>query len=249
MIRPLDISIGALQVAFELGDVIQDIEEIADVVLELLNTDISTISNSIIMTFFAKAVTRLGGEWGMGKEPPAKVIDCLRNAKNRLADSDELSITLARTLLDRIIITYSNDDHEEGTTILNRFLISHDPDDEPSQYQQALHSISMFALVWLSACRKPEHLEETIYRFRNLLLGISLEDPNRPYIAAYLTQFQSMHIKAFGVGALQENDPMGSIFSGVPSFWDLIASLELERLNPRWGPSFDIPWPSAPLIA
>jgi tetratricopeptide (TPR) repeat protein len=220
------ISTLTLQIKFEPGDVVQDIEEMAGVLLELLNTDIWTIANGIMITFFVQVVACQIGRWGKGKGPPETVIDCLRKAEICLPESYEFSITLASTLLDRIYIAYSNDDYEEGTAILDNFLTSHDPDDDPSLYREALHSISMFALRRLFESRKPEHLEEAIYRVRNWLLGSSLEDPRRPFDVAVLKGLQSMHFEAFGVGAPQENDSLDSMLSGMPSFWDLIASLE-----------------------
>jgi len=140
----------AVQVELELGDVMQDIEEMADLILELLDSAIWTISTDTI-TSFAGVVKLRFGRWGKGKEPPAKVIDCLRKAKKRLPDLDGLSIALACTLLDRFCIAYSNDDYEEGTAILDRFLTSRDPGDDPSQFREALSFISVFAQARLSS--------------------------------------------------------------------------------------------------
>ena len=175
-----------------------------------------------------------------GKGLPAKVIDCLRKAKIRLPDSDELSITLARTLLDRfrVCIAYSNDDYEEGTTALDKILSSHAPGNEPSQYREALRLISLFAQVRLAASWMPDHLEEAIYRFRNWLPWIPHEDPIRPDVIDFLTYLQSMHFEDFGVWSLQEGHSYVSVCSGRPSFWDLVASLgspsmatEFQRLS------------------
>jgi len=134
----------ALQVLLELGDVMQDIEEMADLFLELLNSDTWT-SSTVAITPFAEVVKPRRQRWGKGKVPPAKVIYCLRKAKSRLPDSDELSITLSRTLLDRFHIAHSNDDYEEGTVILDKILTSHTPGDDPSQYREALDIIATFA--------------------------------------------------------------------------------------------------------
>ena len=70
----------AVQAGLELGDVMQDIEEMADLVLELLSSDIWTISTDTITSFAEVVKLRYGG-WGNEKEPPAKVIDSLRKAK------------------------------------------------------------------------------------------------------------------------------------------------------------------------
>ena len=115
-----------LQVWLELGDMMQDIEEMADIFLKLLNSDIWMISTNTI-TSFVEVVKHQHERWEKGKEPPTKVIDCLWKVKIHLPDSDQLSITLACTLLDRFCIAYLNDDYEEGTAILDQFLTSHAP--------------------------------------------------------------------------------------------------------------------------
>ena len=215
----------ALQDELELGDVVQDIEEMADLFLELLNSDIWTTSTRTITSFARGAQVRFQ-RWGNGKEPPAKVIDCLRKAKTRLPDSDQLSIALASTLFERSRISHRNDDYEEGTAILDKFLTSHAPLDEPGQYMGALQLISMFALGRLMTSWKPENIEDVIYRYRNWLSRMRLEDPLRPWVVYLLTSLQSIHFEDFGVGRLQEERSCDSAFSGQPSFWDLTASLE-----------------------
>jgi len=215
----------ALQVVLELGDVMQDIEEIADLFLELLNSDTWTTS-TVPITLFAGAVKHRHGRWGIGKEPPAKVIDCLRKAKSRLPDLDELSIALSYALLDRFEIAHSNDDYKEGTVILDKFLTSHTPGDDPSQYRKALEIIATFAVDRFDVSGRPEYFEEAMYRLRNLLPWIPLEDPNRPFLVSYLTFLQARRFEDFGVGDLQENRSSNSVFSDQPSFWDIIAPLQ-----------------------
>jgi len=215
----------AFQVVLEHGGVIQDIEEMADLFLELLNSDTWTIS-TVATTSFVVAVRLRHQQWGKGKEPPAKVIDCLREAKSRLPDLDELSITLSCTLLDRFSISFSNDDYEEGTVILDKILTSHPPGDDPSQYREALQTIFTFADIRLLVSGKPENLEEAIYRLRNLLPWIPLEDPYRPQFVRHLAVLQSRRFEDFGVGDRQENRSFDSVFSGQLSFWDIIAPLQ-----------------------
>ena len=214
-----------LQVLLELGDVVQDIKEMAELFLELLNSDIWPISIIGAFTSFVEVVRLRFRKWGNGKGPPAKVIDCLRKMKIGLPDSDELSITLACTLLDRYYVTYLTVDYEEGTAILDNFLSSHAPEDAPSQHQEALQYFSLFAQARLTRFSKPEHLEEAIYRFRNWLPRIPLEHPIRPSVVYHLTCLQSTHFEDFGVGGFQEEHSCDSVFSSKPSFRDLAASL------------------------
>jgi hypothetical protein len=147
-----------LQIMMELGDVMQDIEEMADLFLELLDSDIWTISTDTISSFVVVIKFR-HGKWGKGKEPPAKVIDCLRKAKIRLPDSDELTMTFARTLLNRFWLSHSNDDYEEGTAALDKILTSHASGNETSQYREAVLIIAVFTQIRLTTSGKPEHLE------------------------------------------------------------------------------------------
>ena len=214
-----------IQVGLGLESVMQDIEEMADIFLELLNSDTWTISSDTISSF-ARTIKCRTGRWGEEQELFAKVIDCLRKAKIGLPESDEISITLAFTLLERYFTSYSNDDYEEGRAILDKILTSSVPWDELSQYREALMVISFFASARLIASQKPEHFEEAIYRFRNWLSWIPLEDPSRVVVVEYLTQLKSLHFEVFGVRDLQEEHPCDSVTSGQPSFWDLIASLE-----------------------
>ena len=217
----------ALQVKSKLGDsdVMEDIEEMAALVLELLDSDIWMISTGAINAFAGGVKLQYRG-WMNEKEPPVKVIDCLRKARIRLPDSDELSITLACTLLNRFRKAHANDDHEEGTAILDKFLTSHAPGDDTSQYREALYFISQFAVARLNTCDKPEHLEEAIYRFRNWLPWIPHEDPCHRTVFEFLKLLESRRVDDFGVGDLREELSGNSVLSGQPSFWELIASLE-----------------------
>jgi len=222
----------ALQVQYELGDVTQDIEEMADLFLELLNSDTWTISTDTTSLFDVTVMNR-HERWEKGKGPPAKVIDCLRKAKIRLPNLDELSITLASTLLDRFSMAYSNDDYEEGTAILDKFLTSHACEDDSGLYQEALRIIASFALVQYNVSGGAENFEEVIYRLQNWLPWIPLEDPHRPYFVRYLTFLRSMHFKDFGVGGLQEDRSVDSLFSDQPSFWDLITPHQSTSMAPE----------------
>ena len=217
----------AFQVGLEVGDVVEDIEEMADLCLELLNSGIGATSSPAITCFAGVIKSRFGIQEN-GEAPPAKVIDCLRKANICLPDLDELSFTLARILLHRFEIGSSGDDYEEGRAILDKFLTTHAPEDDPTQYREALELISMFAQLRLNTSQKPEHLEEAIYRLKNYVPWIPLEDPIRPYVIHLLTSLQSTRVKDFGVGALQldEEHSLDSLFSGQPSFGDLITSLQ-----------------------
>jgi len=220
----------ALQVSLELGDVMQDIDEMVVLFLELVNSDLWTVSTETVR-FFVEVLRLRVGKWGKGKEPPAKVIDGLRKAK--VCVPDKLSIRLAWTLLDRFRITYSNDDYEEGTAIVDKFLISHSPGDDLSQHRDALLIITMFAQLRLHASWKPEHLMELIYRIQNYIPWIPLEDPSRPFYIEHLATLRSVHLKDFGVGGFHEEHSYDPMFSSQSSLWKLTfpsMATEVQRL-------------------
>jgi CHAT domain-containing protein len=215
----------SIRAELELGDVMQDIEEMAVLCLEILNSHVPSPLGSIMA--LVQAVKAQFRNWSEQKEPSAKVIDCLREANIRFSDSDEISITLAWSFFNRFHITYSNDDYEEGTAILDKIIASRAPGDRLNQYQEmALKLIAPFAQARSTAYGKPEYLEDAIHRLRILLRGVSLEDPDRPTVIHALSLLQGMRFEDFGVSAgLQDEHSSNSGFFGHPSFRELSASL------------------------
>ena len=80
------VSALALQAESELGDVDQDIEEMADLCDELLDSDISTDSLTRPIMAFASTVGALDEEYFVVKSPSEKVIGCPRRVIIRLPD-------------------------------------------------------------------------------------------------------------------------------------------------------------------
>ena len=103
------VSALVLQVGLKLGDVDQDIEEMADLCDELLDSDISTDSlTHPIMHFASTVYTQESLEV---KIPSEKVIGCLRKVIIRLPDLPRVSIALVKCLFRRFVITVSDDDY------------------------------------------------------------------------------------------------------------------------------------------
>jgi hypothetical protein len=115
-----------------LGDVGQDIEEMAVLCHELLNSDIPTTSLTGFIMGLVRAVSAQIGRFNERQETSDKVIDCLRESNRRLPDSHDVSNPLAWSLYDRFRIAYSNDDYEAGSTILDRVI--HAPVDGLTQH-------------------------------------------------------------------------------------------------------------------
>ena len=178
-----------LQTMMKLGDVRQNIEEMAVLCHELLKSDISMTSATVYITKLAQTVVNAQSEnvlSGILKshEPCDKVIECLREANIRgvirLPDSYEVSIALAWSLFDRFRIAHSNDDYEEATTILDKFIGA--PGEKLTQHQeQASVLVSMFAYTRSLMFKNPEYLEQAIHRNRNLLAKLPPEHSLRPH--------------------------------------------------------------------
>src|SRR6266851_1210460 len=183
----------AIQVELKLGDVDYDIEEMAELFDELLTSDTSNTFLTDPTIAFARVVdANLEGPID-GQVPSEKVIRCLRMVIRRLPDLHDGSIVLAQSLFNRFNITASDDDYNEGMAILDKVIAFRDSGDRLSPYsKRALALASTFAFARFSACGKPEHLEQMIYRTQIWLEGTSLEDPTRTVIAGLLSDAQSM---------------------------------------------------------
>jgi hypothetical protein len=125
----------ALQ-AEELGEMDQDIKEMADLCNDLLDCDISPDSLiDPIMTFARTVRARSEENFGV-RIPSEKVIRCLQTAIKRLPHSHEISDVLAESLFYRFYLTESDDGHEEGMAILDELISFRGPGDIPSPSQE-----------------------------------------------------------------------------------------------------------------
>jgi CHAT domain-containing protein len=230
--------VGALgiQVEMRLGDVRQDIEEMAVLCHELLKSDMPTTFVAGFFMRLVRAVIAPYGKLSQRQEPYDKVIGCLREANVRLrpmADSHGISVALALSLYNRFRIAYSNNDYEEGVTILDKVICG--SGNRPTQ--AALILVATFARTRYNIFGKPEYLQEAINRTRTLLGEAFREDTLRPS-AMYrraLLQAQEYHFDDSGVASGVQEEHLrnsGGFDSDNPSFQDLTASLtELNADN------------------
>ena len=215
----------AVHIELELGDVDQDIKEMADLCDELLNSDLSIQSLTRPIADFARAVRFYSckdiPKW---KNLSEKVMDCLRKATVRLPGLHRVSILLAESLYNRFVVTPSDDDYKEGMVSLDKTLMFRGSGDEPSPFRvEELKLAAMFANARFDAYGKPEHLEHAIYRFRTLLDGTSLEDPDRARIIKRLSDLERLRFN--GTANSQDALSISSDFLKLPSFHDLIDTL------------------------
>src|SRR5712671_6599201 len=206
-----------IQAELDLGEM-WDIEEMAILCRELLTSDISTTFPTDSIMALVRAVKAQCGGWNGFREPPEKVIECLREANRRLPNSHQLSIALACVLSNRFHITYSNDDYEEATAILDKVIASRSPGDVPNRYQDiALHMVAFLTQARSAFFGKPENAEQAIHRIRTLFGGASVDEAFRPGLIQELARLQAMRF---------ERDSRDAQFiSSYPSFRDLSESL------------------------
>jgi CHAT domain-containing protein len=221
-----------IQVEMRLGDVRQDIEEMAVLCHELLKSDIPTTSLAGFIMGLVRAVNAQFGRFNERPEPSDKVIECLREANRRLPDSHDVSNALAMSLYDRFRITYSNDDYEEGTTVLDKVI--HAPGDGLTQHKEiALRLAAAFAQARSSMFGNPEYLEQAIHSTRTLLGEAALEDTLHPTVMYGLALLHGNRFDDSGVASGPQEAHLGN--SGISdhrSFRDLTASLtELNAEN------------------
>ncbi len=233
----------ASQVDLELGDKDQDIEEMADLCDELLNSDTSTDSKFLtkpIMAFADIALNRTETvtETLTARIPSEKVIGCLQRATIRLPDFHKVSIALVKSLLGRFEITFSEDDYNEGMAILDEIISFRGPGDVPSPKRTlALCCAARFSSVRFWRFGKPEYLEQAIYFNRTLLDELlSLEDPNRDWVDWAIDDrlmLQNSRFDGSNVPLDLESAMPSFKFSGkLPSFQDLTASLPELSIKP-----------------
>ena len=211
----------AVQVELKLEDVDRDIEEMADLCDELLNSDILIQSLIDAIKAFGLAI-HFEGPFER-KILPEKVTDCLRKAIVRLPDLHLVSIVLAQYLSDRFEVAPSDDVYEEGMAILDRIITFRGFGDEPSSLRGgALTMASWLAASRFDASGKPEHLEHAIYRTRAMVDGISIDDPHRALKIDRLSSLEELRLD--DTGNTRDAIVVPPESGKLPSFRELIAS-------------------------
>ncbi|KAH9967823.1 CHAT domain-containing protein [Russula dissimulans] len=211
-----------IQAELDLGEM-RDIEEMAFLCSELLSSNISTTFPTDSIMALVRAVMAQCGGWNGFREPPEKVIECLREANKRLPDSHQLAIALACVLSNRFHVTYSNADYEEATVILDKVIASRAPGDRLNRYQGlAFHMVAFLTHARSAFLGKPENAEQAIHRIRTLFGGASVDEALRPGLVQELARLQAMRFDTYS-GPGDPGD--AQTISGYPSFRDLSESL------------------------
>lgn len=181
----------AVQAALGSGDVDQDIEEMADICNELLQSDVSTNSLTGPIHTLTGAVNVYLKRHLEGQILSEKVIGCLRKAVIRLPDLHLVPVTLADVLFHRFQMTLSEDDYKEGMAIVDKIINFRSPGDRPSSYRERASELAAsFAVYRWAMYGKPDYLEQAIDRRRAQLDGNSLEDTHRAGIIRQISDLQ-----------------------------------------------------------
>ena len=189
--------VGALAVHVELklGDVDEDIEEMADLCDALLKSDISIQFVIPPIADLARAINVYLKDHLDWKIRSDKVINCLKKAILRLPDLHGATLLLAKSLLDRLVVAPSDDDYKGAMAICDAILIFRGSGDEPSPYREAaLRLAALLADARFDRSGKPEHLEHAIYRVRAMIDGTSIEDPNRAINISRLSYLEGLRL-------------------------------------------------------
>ena len=196
------VSALAVKVELDLGEVDQDIDEMADLCRELLSSQTTISSRTRHITEFAVAVGGHIQNLFGGRVPSEKVLDCLRKAVIRFPDLNDVSIALAKSLLVRFNLTPSEDDYKEGMAMLDNVINFPSWGDSTTPFlEMALSFAALFAKVHFDAFGKPEHLEEAIYRLRTALERISPQDSNRSSMMANLSYLEGFRFDSSSITA------------------------------------------------
>ncbi|KAH9966305.1 CHAT domain-containing protein [Russula compacta] len=193
--------VWALTARVELGsiDPTRDIWEMATLCREILSSGVSE-SFLVINTIKALASAMYTAHVPLGQPPPDEAIECLREARIRLPNLEEVPIMLALSLFFRFDWTHSNDDYEEAMLILDEMIA------DPNEVELATCLAGSLAWCRFSFDSKPEHLAEAIFRVRSRLNAMSSEDPNRYSVMKVLADLEKRRFKEFGVRSGRQED-------------------------------------------
>ncbi|KAH9970656.1 CHAT domain-containing protein [Russula compacta] len=138
----------------------------------------------------------------LGQAIPDEAIECLRKARIRFSDLQEIRPTLVFSLYVRFNRAHSHDDYEEAMSIVDEMIA-----DQKENVELPMQLAGSLAWSRFQFDSKPEHLAKAIFRSRTHLNAISFEDPSRRSVMQTLVDLENIRFEAFGVGSgLQEDN-------------------------------------------
>ncbi|KAI9436258.1 CHAT domain-containing protein [Lactarius indigo] len=183
------------------GNTIQEMEEMAALIPEVLDSGVSTPESLDAITAVADAVTESEMFRRRHTQQFAeRVVQMLREATILKPDSHDVSYALASCLADRFQATQEINDYEEAIAIADKIIATHSPRDSLTLTQRnAIGLIQVLVVSRSNSYSGPEYLEDAIHRFRTLLYLPSLPDQDRTDLVDVLDNFERQRFSYFGV--------------------------------------------------
>ncbi|KAH9956961.1 CHAT domain-containing protein [Russula compacta] len=200
------VEVLAVQVKLGSVDPIRDIGEMVTLCNELLKSGVEKSE-----LFLYNAVKALVDAIHMthvpyGQPPLDGTIECLREARIRLPDWEQVRFTLAYSLYVRFGWARSHDDYEEAMSILDEIIA-----DRNNDVKRARSLAGTLAYSRFIRDSKPEHLAEAMLRTRTYLNAMSSDDPERrtvmePIMKRRLAHLEQTRFEQFGVKSGRQED-------------------------------------------
>ena len=221
----------ATQVELDAGDVTQNIKEMVVLCRELLASNMSTDFPIGAFLSFDMAI-QTAFDRGLSTQLLDDAIECLRDAVRVCPPgSHSVLLALARRLFTRFITTYSSDDYEESTEILERILDPDLPGGCPDSIRVLASSLAaVLARFRSSIFENPEYSEVTMSRLRTLLSTPSINEGVRLQITNALAIQARERFQQY---SLAEN--LEEANSYISQVVDLSSSESLEKSREPFG--------------
>jgi hypothetical protein len=170
----------ALQVELEAGNVMENIQEMAVLSSELLETsDVDATRFIITINAVVSSKIRLS----VPDQPLNELIEFSRVARKRRPDLLEGHMIFAISLVYRYYMTCVDDDYEEAASVLDEIIAYRSPGNNHWQDESvaidrefATGLVAALAMIPSNAYRNPEYLEDEIYRTRTCVSSSSFNE-------------------------------------------------------------------------
>ena len=193
--------LGALSVrlAYELGNGMQDVEEMSSLCQDLLSSDPTMPGLLVHVELFAKAV--LFCIYSLARPFPSHVIECISKANALLPGSATVAFALCACKFFRFLETVSIDDYNDAMATFDEFVAVRSQADTPGILQPFLSMAASMAEYRCWIFGNPEYLEEAIVRKRDHLASTSPGSFRRDVIVRSLAKLERARFNLFGVAA------------------------------------------------
>jgi tetratricopeptide (TPR) repeat protein len=225
----------ALQVELDVGDVMQNIQEMAILSRELLTLDMSDADTTrLILPIHDVVMSKILPGSGVPDQPLDELIEFLRAARKHRPDLLEGRTAFALSLASRYCMTRVNDDYEEAVLILDEISTSC-PENSHVKSISAARGFATGLATALAILRSvtiqtPENLEEAIYRTRTCSSSSSYKDlyPSLAFEPEVTAKDRFRHFGSIeGIQASSSSgSPLSALSQAVPEIQEFIHSEE-----------------------